>query len=62
MDVGTLAGMERRKHGAITRVLRKLAKESDIPFNTLKLWYYDEKASRKKNELYGNPYKWFTTH
>jgi hypothetical protein len=34
-NTDALVNKERKKHGAITRVLKRLAKESDIPFNTL---------------------------
>ena len=30
----------------ITKVLRKISKESGIPFNTLKRWYYDKEEDK----------------
>ena len=41
-DASNLIGVERKKHGAITRVLKRMDKETDIPFNTLKRWYYEK--------------------
>lgn len=34
--------MEKKRRGAITKILKKLSKESDIPFKTLNRWYYEK--------------------
>lgn len=53
-----------RRHGAITQVIQHLSQESDIPYQTLKNWYYEKStengtnrqvANNNNNQLENNP-------
>jgi hypothetical protein len=42
-DVNNLVGMEKKKYGAVTRVIKKLHRESGIPLDTLWRWYNESR-------------------
>ncbi len=48
MTADGLLFKEKNRKG-IVKILRQLAKESDIPFNTLRNWYYEKQQSVTEN-------------